>query len=61
MQRESGAPETDEIEVTPAMIQAGVYAYYANAFEGWDSPGGDEMREMVKTIFLEMWSCYRQG
>jgi hypothetical protein len=48
----AGAPE---IEITPEMIQAGVQAYYESAFDGWQSPGGSELREMIRTIFLEMW------
>ncbi len=49
----AGAPK---IDVTPAMIEAGVHAYYENAYEGWQSPGGSELRDMVKIIFSEMWS-----
>jgi hypothetical protein len=47
----AGAPD---VEVTPAMVEAGVRAYYENAIWGWDNPGRDELRDMVRSIFLAM-------
>ena len=49
----AGAPEI-KIEVTPEMVEAGVDAYYANAYWGWDNPGNDALREMVTEIFKAM-------
>jgi hypothetical protein len=49
---EAGAPE---IEVTPAMIEAGVDAYYENAIWGWENPGREQLKEMVRAIFSAMW------
>jgi hypothetical protein len=51
--QDAGAPE---IEVTPDMIEAGIHAYFANTSEDWCAPGGDELRRMMRTIFLAMWS-----
>jgi hypothetical protein len=49
----AGAPE---IEITPDMIEAGVQAFYENKSEDWCSPGGIEMDNMMRAIFLAMWS-----
>jgi hypothetical protein len=49
---EAGAPNATT--VTPAMIEAGVDAYYENAGWGWDNPGRKELREMVRSIFRAM-------
>jgi hypothetical protein len=48
---DAGAPG---IEVTPAMIEAGVQAYYENTSEDWNSPSGTELRKMMRTIFSAM-------
>jgi hypothetical protein len=54
----AGAPE---IEVTPAMIEAGVMAYYENAVGGWENPGVAELRKMLGDVFTAMWSsCPRR-
>jgi hypothetical protein len=53
---ESGAPSTDE-EVTPAMIEVGVAAYYANAAMGWRNPGDGELREMPADVFKATLFC----
>ena len=50
------APAT-ELMVTPEMIDAGVAAYYENAIWGWESPGGESVREMMAVIFRAMSSC----
>jgi hypothetical protein len=56
---EAGAPAT---EITPAMmIAAGVQAYYENTSEDWSNPGGIELCEMLKTIFLAMSATARSG
>ena len=54
--KDAGAPE---IEVTPDMIEAGVHAYNLNAIWGWDNPGLDALREMVRVIYVEM-KCSRR-
>jgi hypothetical protein len=46
---ETGAP--DEIEVTTAMIEAGVRKFYANLSE---DPNPSEAREAVREIFTAM-------
>ena len=51
---EAGAPE---IEITPAMIEAGVDAYYRNAGSGWENSGHAELKAMVSAIFSAMWFC----
>jgi hypothetical protein len=45
---ESGAPD---IAVTPAMIEAGVTAYYENA---WEYPSAEMIGDAVRAIFLAM-------
>jgi hypothetical protein len=50
-----------EVDVTPEMIRAGVMAYYDNAFEGWESPGGASLREMMVAIFRAMAATSRKG
>lgn len=50
-QGEAGAPE-----ITPAMIEAGVVAYYENSGEGWSNPGDAELCAMVRNVFSAMWS-----
>ena len=47
-------PDADPVVVTPEMIDAGVRAYYANAVGGWDNPGTEELREMMREIFKAM-------
>jgi hypothetical protein len=37
------SPATDEKEVTPEMVQAGIEAYYEEAFDGWANPGRNEL------------------
>ena len=51
-----------ELEVTPEMIEAGVMAYYENASEGWDSPGGKDLERAIRSIYRAMSSCsiYRE-
>ena len=49
--KDAGAPE---IEVTPEMIDAGVQTYYENTSEGWNSPGGRELRTVLAEIYVEM-------
>jgi hypothetical protein len=52
-----GAPDA-KIEVTPAMIQEGVQTYYENAAgEDWESPGGDELRNLLREIYVRMARC----
>jgi hypothetical protein len=53
--QDAGAPE---IEVTPEMIEAGVNAFFLNKSEDWSSPGGVEMDDMMRAIFLAMWSIH---
>jgi hypothetical protein len=58
----AGAPEagaSEELEVTPAMIEAGVDAYYENAWSGWENPGLAPLREMVRNVFRAMSTCAR--
>jgi len=50
--QDAGAPE---LEITPKMIEAGVNTYYENAIWGWDNPGNDELRQMLKQIFKAMY------
>ncbi len=51
---EAGAPE---IEITPAMMEAGVIAYYENSGgEAWSSPGGSELKVVIERVFQAMWS-----
>jgi hypothetical protein len=52
--------ETEEIEITPEMIEAGVLAYYENSGEGWSNPGDSELSAMVRNVFQEMWSIHRR-
>lgn len=47
----AGAPE---IEVTDLMIQAGVQTYYEHAGSGWENPGGADLREALREIYVEM-------
>jgi hypothetical protein len=54
----AGAPG-NIVEITPDMIEAGVHAYYENAWTGWENPGLRELRDMVRAIFLAMSSCGR--
>jgi hypothetical protein len=42
----------DEIEVTPAMIEAGVDVFYDYDMLG---PGNEELRDAVRKCFLAMW------
>ena len=53
---EAGAPWA-EIEVTPDMITAGVQTYYETAAGGWESPGGEELRNLLREIYVEMARC----
>jgi hypothetical protein len=46
--------ENSPVEVTSAMIEAGVKAYYENAVGGWDNPGNSQLREMVSEISKAM-------
>ena len=60
MQRESGAPETSETEVTPAMIEAGadvIYGYFCDAVP----PGSALARDAAKAVFLAMRSREASG
>ena len=50
----AGAPEA-QIDVTPEMIEAGVFAYYENAICGWDNPGNAALRPMLREVFVAMW------
>jgi len=53
--------DSDTIRVTPAMIKAGVSAYYEEAIWGWDNPGREELEQMMRAIFLAMSSARRQS
>jgi hypothetical protein len=46
--------EQHHIEVTPAMIEAGVNAYFENAWSGWENPGATALREMMVAVFTAM-------
>ncbi len=48
----SKAKAEDEIEITPAMIEAGVKVYRL----GW----ADEPEDGVKCIFLDMWEAMKR-
>ena len=55
-------PDTgDSIEVTPAMLDAGVEAYYANSGEDWDNPGTSELRQMLSLTFVAMFRSQRES
>jgi hypothetical protein len=41
-------------KVTPEMIEAGIHAYYWNKSEDWNNPGGTELRDMMRAIFVAM-------
>ena len=56
MQRKSGAPKDDEIEVTPEMIEAGVKVMSENYLALTD---GDEFPEIAKTVYKAMEVCRR--
>ena len=60
MPRKSCELKFYEIEITPAMIEAGVSAYYENAIWGWENPGREELRKMVRSIFVAMSSDGRR-
>lgn len=51
----------DRVEITSAMVDAGVQAYHENTSEDWSNPGGAELRAMMRSIFLAMSSgdCMR--
>ena len=61
MSEPTSLKEKDDIIITPEMISAGADAYYENTSEDWASPGGEEMRRMIRSIFSAMWSqrCLR--
>jgi hypothetical protein len=51
------APD-EKVEVTPDMLQEGVQTYYEHAGgEDWESPGGDELRNLLREIYVQMAKC----
>jgi hypothetical protein len=48
---EAGAPD---VEVTPAMIEAGVAAFYEEAVCGWDNPGTNDVKRVLAAVFAAM-------
>jgi len=50
-ERAAGAPG---VEITPAMVEAGVETYYGFSSDGWGNPGNDEVRAMVREVFMAM-------
>lgn len=50
---DAGAPET---EITPEMIEAGIHAFFWNKTEDWANPGDEELRAMMRSIYVAMWS-----
>ncbi len=52
--KDAGAPE---IEITPEMIEAGVQTYYEYVDDRWNSPGGDELMDVLAKIYAEMAKC----
>jgi hypothetical protein len=54
MQRKSGAPKSDEIEVTPAMIEAGMHAYWQEANPGLEEGDDADRRRILEAVFIAM-------
>jgi hypothetical protein len=48
--------DSDTVAVTPEMIEAGINAYYFNKSSDWSNPCGAELDDMMRAIFLAMWS-----
>jgi hypothetical protein len=44
----------DEIELAPEIIKAGVQAYYENALWGWENPGLDDLKIMLREVYRAM-------
>lgn len=56
MARKTGAPEMDEVEITPEMIEAGLEELYKHPVM---EPDDGTMREAVKCVFKRMMASRR--